>query len=955
MSKGGSKTVTAVIAFLIGFIFAILVEAAAIFGVCYYAATTDLDKLFEFAGVQNKDDDGEYIYVNTDKENGGVKNLMELFGVLYGYIYSEGSSSPDFPVAGKTFGDIEKLLPVTGGIVAKISEVVNPYIDVDWDEFKKTPFTDVVMFFNDCVMETAPGKLLSAVDAGDLIGDDANVVVKSLFAGAEMQYALTSGGLSLPVFYDTYTYDAGHDNYYRTGIIDQDELFPADRISTDYLVETSEKDGDGNVIYRLYYVPCNLSGGSVAEPAIREDFVGNGFNDAGERVYETIYAEGTSYIVVSEDEGGRFALDDAAVVSDTASYEYPAKYGENYTNLTGNFYKTANGTEVQVNKVTFNSLINDTFEPLYYVPAEELLGENEVTLEIFGDMSVGTLINNDIDLKDEIQSLAIGSVIDNVDVESDVMMYIVYKVTDVSLTADGYVGIYDRDGENIPVNIVVNGDNQVEKIISSADGKELKGATVSEISEIADNLSVTVLIDVKPDDAIMSYIGYGITNLREESGSIGGREYDHVGKYAAEGGESVVCYVASAADGKISSAWYMQGGVATDIFATTVNTLSDRVTTLTENLTIGGVADITADNAIMAYMGYGVTNLVAAEGEDYSYTGKYKTADGAIFDCFVRTVTDENGKEKIVAVWYEDGGERVYPDGTPVNGISDRIDGIKKDLTLGEIMGSSLTEEDKILWALRHSTVESLGDDVGQLYLSDVIDIDENSSNILKQLKNTKIDDLSTAIDEITIQSIYAEEIYASYVVSEEYVAQAKYYVLNDEGKYVPAGENGRITEEEWLASVNGGSSDPDAATYYSFTIITAKSYNAEYLYYVSDGNGGYLLVNGTGKLTDEQIASWGTDGVTYFTYGSAQGLWKLILYVDGAESVYTINNFHNMIRHAAKNINGATLYELVDADILESSEGFDKYLYVGGQPYEKCLGDMTLAELIKAVVSIAQ
>lgn len=897
MSKGGSKTVTAVVAFLIGFIFAIIVEAAAIFGVYYYVTNTDLDKIFEFAGIQNKDENGDYIYINTDTEDGGVKNLKELLGVLYGYIYSPGASNPDYPVAGKTFGEIEKLLPIAGGIVDKLSSTIDPFIDVDWDEFRKTPFTDIVMFMNDCVMETPPEKILTAAGATDIIGDDANVIVKAMFTGVETKYAQTLSGLNLPVFYDTYIYDERHDNYYRTAIVDQDELFPADKISTEYLVETSEKDADGNVLYRLYYVPCNLSGGKVSEPEIREDFEGNGFNDAGKRVYETIYAEGTSYIVVAPDAEGQYSLDDNAVIADRTSYEYPSKYGDNYTNLTGNFYNTSDGQEIQINKVTVNSVLNDTFEPLYYVPATELLGATEITTEIFSDMSVGNLINNQIDLKEEIKSLAIGSVVDNVVVTNDVMMYLVYKVTDVAETEKGFVGIYDKDGENIAVNIEVNENNQVTKVVSAADGTEIKGATVSEIADMADNLSVTVLLDVKADDAIMSYIGYGITNLREESGNIGGRDYDYVGKYAIDGG-SAVCYVATDASGKITSVWHMDGGNVVDISATTVNTLSDRVAGITENLTLGGVVDITADNAIMVYMGYGVTNLVAVEGDGYSYTGKYRTAQGAIVDCFVKTTTDENGKEKVVSVWYLNGDSKVYLDGTTIGGITGRIDGIKNDLTIGEIMGDELTEENKILWALRHSTVNSLGDDVGQLYLSDVIDIDENSSNVLKQLKNTKIDDLSTAIDAITIQSIYAEEIY--------------------------------------------GKSNPEVAA----------EYIREYLYYVSDDNGGYELVNGTGKLTEEEWNNRGTDGVTYYTYGQAKGMWKLILYVEGEENVYTINNFHNMITHAAKNVQNATIRELVEAEILTgiSAEKLEGTLKIGDVTYGK-FGDIRLQDLVDIVL----
>ena len=144
------------------------------------------------------------------------------------------------------------------------------------------------------------------------------------------------------------------------------------------------------------------------------------------------------------------------------------------------------------------------------------------------------------------------------------------------------------------------------------------------------------------------------------------------------------------------------------------------------------------------------------------------------------------------------------------------------------------------------------------------------------------------------------------------------------------------------------------------FSIQQAESYNEAYLYYVSDGNGGYSLANGTGRLTAEEIAQF--DENTYYTYGEAKGMWKLILYVDGengvkVENVYTINNFHTMITQAAKNVNDATLYELLDAGVLTvNREDLGKTLVWGeGEGESAELGSLTLRELVNVVISMAK
>ena len=985
MSKGGSKVLTGIIAFIIGFIFAILAEVAAIIGVYVYISNARLDDLFGMLNVQNKDENGNYIYINTDKDNGGVQTLKELLGVLYGYIFSDGAASPDYPVAGKSFAEIEKVLPVTGGIVSQLSEMIGPYIRIDWDEFKATPFTDLAMYMSDCLMETRPAESLSAmaekglIDSVDgLIGEDANVLVKALIAGAETEYA-QSETLSLPVFCDTFTYNAEDDNYYRTQSVDNTDLAPT-RLGDEFFVPTDEQNEDGEQLYKLYYVPCSISGGVVSEPQIMEGYDGNGFDEQGNRVYEQIFADGTSYLAVIRGDDGKFSITED-MLSNVENYKYNSAYGDNYISLTGNYFKRADGTQVQVNPVTMSSLTSAPFDPLHYVPLIDFIGDYKVTADIFSGETVGDLMDGNVDFDSKIQGVHLSAVISDVRPDNKTLMYIVYNVTDV-YEADGvYRGVYDADGQATNVTIQLDEGGFVSGVFD-ADGNEMESNTVSSISSVSEDLTVTVVIEPKADDAVMSYIGYGITNLREESGTVGDKPYTHVGRYSVtQDGtkQSYECYV-DTKGGNISSAWYYDGdGQLVKISPTTVNTLSDRISNITSDLTIGSMADITADSAIMAYMGYGITGVRAEQGADYQYVGTYADADGVNHTCYIRTETDEtSGKDKIVSVWYEESGKKVYIDGTAIDGISAMVETLPEKLTIGSVVdittdpiiayvgygisgiaqSEGITEQGDSYTHTGKFTPEGAADSVvcyisaaqaqgdadpaiesvwyyadGQkvyidgtpingissmaagitddLTIGELIHIDENSSNIIKQLRDSKISELSADIDNITIQSIYTKEIYGredAYVAS-EYRPELLYYVMND----------------GVLELVNRD--DDDASN--------------------------------DGRLTLEQ---WETG--TFYTYGEATGMWKLILYVNGSESVYTINNFHNMINSAAQNVNSAKLYELQEAGILTvSKEQLDKHLKIitideqTSQPKENdygVLGELQLRQLIDIVVGLA-
>lgn len=958
MSKGGSKVLTGIIAFLIGFIFAIVVEVSAIVGAYFYISTADLNAIFEALKIPNKDSDGNYIYINTDKENGGVQNLKELFGVLYGYIFSEGATQPDYPILGENFAAIEKLLPISGSLVDQLENMVGPYMDIDWEEFKQTNFTDLPQYLSDCAMNIRPAKTLSALaDKGvigsvdGLIGDDANILVRSLLAGTETDYAYTSSGLALPVFYDMYTLnDDG--NFYRAVAVDDTEVAPGN-LGDEYFDKTDTTNADGEALYKLYYVPCALSG-SIGEAAIAEGFEGNySFDADGKRVQERVFADGTSYIAVMRNAEGDFVLPDD-VITHSSAYAYRKDYAESYMALTGNYFVRADGTEVQVNPVTIQSLSSDPFEPLDNVLLTEFVGDQKITNDVFGSATVGDLMEGNVNFDERVQNIHLSAVVEDIQPDNKTMMYIVYNVTDVYEDDDGFHGTYDKDGANIAVDLVL-GEGGFVTGVADGQGNLLEGNTVGDISSVADDLQITVFLDAEADDAIMSYLGYGITDLHAQKGTTAyGDRYDYTGRTQ----DDEECFV-TVRNGIISSVWYYEDGAKVAVQPTTVNDISDRLSGITDDLTIGSVMDVPADDAIMMYMSYGLTDV--RKVSDGVYTG---TCDGQT--CTIQTSVNDQGKDIVTAAYYTDEatGKTVYL-GTAIGQVPDRVGSLPDELSASAIVdistdsimayiGYGITNIQKAdsaeydytgvyngetcyiiaetnadgreviseVWTVKDGqkvyvkgeTLSGMTDNVESitqnLTVGEIIEVNEDSSEILKQLQHTAIADLGTELKTLTIQTVYSDKIY--------------------------------------------GVTDPFAVTY--------PEYNKEYLYYILTEEGDYKLVNGNGKLTIEQLEAWqADDSITYYTYGRAQGMWRMILYVGGNEKAYTFDELNDIVRMAAQNVKNATIRDLVEVGILSeiSEDKLNGNLYINGTPVADeqgkvlVFGDIQLQYLIDIIIKL--
>ena len=185
MSKGGSKLLTAIIAFLLGFLFAILVEVGAIFGVGWFVMNKDLDTVLSAVGIHNTDENGNKKYINTDPDNGGVRNLKELVSGLQGLVYENG----EMVALGKSFDDFSQLIPATDMLLSLVYGTVDQFIEIDKAEFESTPLSGLAQVLSSSIMGIRTAGLMEKLGIESVTGENATALVKTLLMGAETEYA----------------------------------------------------------------------------------------------------------------------------------------------------------------------------------------------------------------------------------------------------------------------------------------------------------------------------------------------------------------------------------------------------------------------------------------------------------------------------------------------------------------------------------------------------------------------------------------------------------------------------------------------------------------------------------------------------------------------------------------------------------------------------------------------
>lgn len=146
-------------------------------------------------------------------------------------------------------------------------------------------------------------------------------------------------------------------------------------------------------------------------------------------------------------------------------------------------------------------------------------------------------------------------------------------------------------------------------------------------------------------------------------------------------------------------------------------------------------------------------------GKDYDAT-KYDAEKEFLFDAdgvAYAPFFDEDGNKLVVK---EDGKDcykvfetKLYKGKyRAIRGINEKIDTV----TLGDIM--DVTPEDGILYTLRNSTLDSLGDDLNELFLCEVMTIEETSSATLKALKYASIKSVTVNVPVTSVIDVFFPE-----------------------------------------------------------------------------------------------------------------------------------------------------------------------------------------------------
>ena len=252
----------------------------------------------------------------------------------------------DYPVLGNSLNDINNLLPVTQKLLSeKLYPMVEKYVDVDWEEFQEVTISEMPQFLSNTLMDVRPAALLEKLGMNGLVGEDANVLVRSLLAGAEFSYAHTEDGLKFPVYYDTYVFEEGLHAYYREEEVNSQTAYPAN-LSEDLLFNTKSKNADGKTVYRLYYVPCSIDGnGNLSDAPLYASASDERTREAEGEQEKINYGEGTTFIAVKyNSDSGEYELDS----KNYSQYEYLSDYGFHNIDRTGNYYYSNDNSEMQI-------------------------------------------------------------------------------------------------------------------------------------------------------------------------------------------------------------------------------------------------------------------------------------------------------------------------------------------------------------------------------------------------------------------------------------------------------------------------------------------------------------------------------------------------------------------------------------------------------------------------------
>ncbi|MCD8205355.1 MAG: hypothetical protein LUD29_01900, partial [Clostridia bacterium] len=659
---------------VIGFVcvlLGIIIGIGAIAGTIYALLSINVDTILGWVGLEddNKDEDGNYIYVRGDQSL--LKTITDTVD-----FFSDLDTS--------TLRGLDAIIPAVGYAINQTADYLEDStgVTLDVDGLMDCPIDELGDWLSDFVREIQVYPVVEKLLPSYVEGDDVIAIfVRALVLGTPAETVEIEG-----VVYPVYYYVSGSEFDEESGeTIDTYSYYYVDLEGRAYIV-AADKNGvfqpTGDVY--LDYDPdeATCTGDYYSYSAIVE-------NEDGEK------EEGTVYVPV------------------------------NYVIL-GDFYESENLTD-----------------SIYAITLEDILGGDEnIINDLFGEYTLGELIEGDIDFDD----IPIAAFIDLNPAEDETLIALLYGVNGINPTDDGslWTCVYNDDDGAHQAYIITDENGYIDRIyyyetdeegnyVYDEDGElveiEVEGVLLGGVSGLLDNLElVTVMGYPDVDDALMMYILYGVTDVykvwsKDDEGNLlcddeGNPIYDYYAYYVDENGQTFTAYITTTveSDGTIkatSSSYTVDGETRRPSTATTLDNISDVVSGVTTALSVADFVDeIDADEAIFLYICYSVYD-VYKDGEG-NYYGYMRDSDGE--EVMVRIyLKDKNEKDSKDLVDYivvlddegdpaiNDDGNETRVKGTKIDEISGIMDNITEDLSLPVFLGDMEAEDNALMLYLMYS------------------------------------------------------------------------------------------------------------------------------------------------------------------------------------------------------------------------------------------------------------
>ena len=688
-SKSGSKTLTGILCFILGFLFAIIVEVALIAGGVYFLMKADIDEVLSLVGVENEDENGNKIIINTNVDEGGVKNITDLITAVRD-MFGNG-------VDNLTIGEVEGLFPVADRFVDSIYSGLAGALSaydlteedlreiIDEEELKATPFSQMGEFITECLNNVEVATVLRV--AG--INPQENAMFLSIAYGIEAG-VIYGEGEEIVLYRDVYTLNS------------TSAETPEEGEGTQTQAATAVTDGEGASAY-----PAE---GADGETYYVREADGSRLPQSMEQ-YLVPRANGTEYwLYYTVDDSGSAIYAEIASLAETEDGEEFTESGVQYSiydnriaEVSGAYYYDAQGELVILSSRTLGDVLESdggilsAFDDVYIT---DVIGGNsgadDMLVEIFDGITVGDILNGNVIFNDLLDKVYVPDVLD-VMANDAIMMYMGYSIVDVqpaedvpeggiatTYTGTAYVYELSADGSQWVREerscVIITSDIGIVQEVWFTDGagnrtERYNGVTITDINAQTAN----VLYDLKVKDVI---------------------EIDESDRLMSKIGEYAIANVGDAIDEVV----------------------------LADVLTVDTGAD---SFELMAYMVYGINNITPVQSPayieidgvqvEYRYTATYhylyeEGGDIKTQECDAYVAVDSEGV--ISAVYYALAEGGYGECGTRLNDVSTRIDGLMNDLTIGELI--EIDEDNTILNAISGATISTLDETINALSIQEL-------------------------------------------------------------------------------------------------------------------------------------------------------------------------------------------------------------------------------------------